>query len=76
MGLTWTDNIVTLWAIAVLALYRMLGSSAYLIIQGIHGFVEGKVKLEPERIKERLTQPAWRRRLGLGKGGPVLMAKP
>lgn len=64
--------IVTLWAIAVLAVYRMIGSSAYLVIQAIHGFVEGKVKLEPERIKERWTQPAWRRRLGLGKAGTAL----
>ena len=63
---------VTLWTIAVLALYRMIGSSAYLVIQGIHGFVEGKVKLEPDRIKERWTQPAWRRRLGMGKSGGIL----
>jgi chitin synthase len=53
----------------------MIGSSAYLVLQGIHGFVEGKVKLEPERIKERWTQPAWQRRLGLGKAGPVLTGK-
>jgi chitin synthase len=62
-------KIVCLWTIAVLAVFRAIGSTAYLIIQAIHGFVEGKVKLEPERIKERWTQPAWRRRLGLAAPG-------
>ncbi|KAI5792856.1 putative chitin synthase [Pyronema domesticum] len=57
----------TLWAIAVLAIYRMIGATAYLVIQMLHGFVEGKVRLDPGRLKQRWTQPAWKRRLGIGK---------
>lgn len=66
---------ITLWSIAILAVYRMLGSLSYLVIQAIHGFVEGKVKLEPDRLKERLTQPAWKRRFGIGRKGAVLTSK-
>ena len=43
----------------ILSVFRMLGSTSYLFIQIIHGFVEGKVKLEPERIKERWTIAPW-----------------
>jgi hypothetical protein len=45
----------------------MIGATAYLVIQMIHGFVEGKVRLDPGRLKQRWTQPAWKRRLGIGK---------
>lgn len=58
----------TLWTIAVLAVYRMIGSSSYLVIQGLHAFVEGRGKLESTKITERF-QPAWKRRL---KKKPVI----
>lgn len=56
-----------LWSVAVLAVFRAIGSTAYLIILGLHAFVEGKVKLDPERIRQRF-RPQWKRKLNLTTG--------
>lgn len=62
MTIELTVFVVTLWSIAVLAVFRMIGSFAYLVIEGLHAFVEGRYKLDPTRYLERF-QPAWKRGL-------------
>lgn len=51
--------IVLLWSVAALAVFRALGSTTYLILQGLHRFVEGRVKFDPTLITNRF-QPAWK----------------
>ncbi|KAI5837969.1 chitin synthase, class II [Morchella snyderi] len=48
-----------LWSVAALAVFRALGSTTYLILQGLHRFVEGRVKFDPTLITNRF-QPAWK----------------
>ncbi|RPB09039.1 hypothetical protein P167DRAFT_555117 [Morchella conica CCBAS932] len=48
-----------LWSVAALAVFRALGSTTYLILQGLHRFVEGRVKFDPTLITDRF-QPAWK----------------
>lgn len=54
--------IVLLWAVAALAVFRALGSTTYLVLQGLHRFVEGRVKFDPRIITDKF-QPPWKQRL-------------
>lgn len=47
---------------AALAVFRALGSTTYLILQGLHRFVEGRVKFDPTIITNRF-QPPWKQKL-------------
>jgi len=55
---------VLLWSVAALAVFRALGSSAYLVLRAIHSFVEGRMKWDPKAFAETF-QPPWKRKLRL-----------
>lgn len=56
------NEVVLLWAVAALAVFRALGSTTYLILQGLHRFVEGRVKFDPTIITNKF-QPPWKQKL-------------
>ncbi|KAL7268308.1 Chitin synthase, class 2 [Rhizina undulata] len=59
-----------LWSVAGLAVFRALGSSAYLVLQGIHSFVEGRVKWNPQNFANRF-QPPWKQKLRMGNTSSI-----
>ncbi|KAF8445436.1 chitin synthase-domain-containing protein [Kalaharituber pfeilii] len=49
-----------LWAVAAVAFFRAIGSSAYLVIEIVYGLVEGKFRINYKPLMERF-EPPWKR---------------
>ena len=52
--------ICLLWAVAAVAFFRAIGSSAYLVIEIMYGLVEGKFRIDTSKLQERF-EPPWKR---------------
>ena len=52
--------ICLLWAVAAVAFFRAIGSTAYLVIEIMYGLVEGKFRIDTSKLQERF-EPPWKR---------------